>query len=185
MKISGKTIDYNSKVFKSIFERLFPAMCLLGTRILKDEGKGKDMAQEAFVKLWQNNKEEFADENALRAYLYVLVKNACISALRKEKNITNTSIELGLPIADEAFLNEILREETYRLLRDVINDLSPQATLVVKLSLKGHPNAVIAEELGITLNTVKTVKKRAYKYMRKRLGNQFVSILLTSLVQFF
>ncbi|MEH0157706.1 sigma-70 family RNA polymerase sigma factor [Limibacter armeniacum] len=186
MKVSGITISYNSPAFKSIFERLFPAMCMLASRILKSEEKGEDIAQEAFVKLWQQKQdEEFTDENALQAYLYVLVKNACISHLRKEKNIKNTSIEEGLTVSDEAFLHEVLREETYQLLYDEIKKLSPQAELVVRLTLKGYTNQEIANELSVSINTVKTVKKRAYKALREGLGSQFVTILLTSFIQFF
>lgn len=185
MKLAGNIIEYNSQAFKTIFLRLFPTMCTLASRILKDEDKAKDIAQEAFVKLWRNDTEEFTDENALRAYLYVLVKNACISLIRKENKISSSSLHDGLPIEERAILDEILREETYQLLRDAIEDLSPQASLVVNLALKGYSNLDIADELGVTLNTVKTVKKRAYKALRERLGHQFVTILLTSFIQFF
>lgn len=185
MKISGETIVYNSSAFKSIFEHLFPSMCALATRILKDEYKGKDIAQEAFVKLWQKDTEDFKDENALRAYLYVLVKNACISLIRKEKNNKDVSVEDGMLIPEQEFLNEILREETYKLLREGIKKLSPQAEIVVRLTLNGYSNADIADEIGVTINTVKTVKKRAYKSLRQMLGDQFVIIMLTNFIRFF
>ncbi len=185
MKISGKIIHFDSKAFQGLFEKLFPSMCMLASRILKDEAKGKDIAQEAFVKLWEKDQKEFADENSLKAYLYVLVKNACISYIRSEKNIQKTSLEEGESIADEDYLGEVLREETYVLLYDAIKELSPQAEQVVLLALKGLKNQEIAGELNITLNSVKTVKKRAYKAMRESLGSQFVAILLTGFVRFF
>lgn len=185
MKVSGKTIQYNSAEFNGIFGRLFPHMYMLASRILKNEDLGKDIAQEAFVKLWQNDTEEFASEKALQAYLYVLVKNACISHFRKEKKINNTSIEDGLDVIQQSFLNEILREETYKLLHEAINELSPQAELIMRLALNGYSNEDMANELQITINSVKTVKKRAYKKLRELLGNQFVTILLTNFIQFF
>ncbi len=186
MKINNIHIDYNSNAFKVIFNDLFPSLCSLATRIVKDDEKGKDLVQEAFVKLWNNPKEEFSDQNALRAYMYVLVKNACISLLRKEKNKLNLSIDDHRDVANEEhFIDEILREETYRLLRDAIEQLSPQASQVVKLALKGYSNQEIADELDVTINTIKTVKKRAYKFLRERLGHQFIVILLTELIKFF
>ncbi|SFT12772.1 RNA polymerase sigma-70 factor, ECF subfamily [Zhouia amylolytica] len=185
MKVSGKTIQYNSAEFKTIFEHLFPSMCVLASRILKSEDKGKDIAQEAFVKLWRKDTEEFTDQKALQAYLYVLVKNACISELRKEAKHKSTILEEGLTISQQAFLNEILREETYKLLHIAIKELSPQAENVVKLTLQGYQNQDIANELNVTVNTVKTVKKRAYKALRTKLGNQFIAILLTNFFDFF
>ncbi|MEL0454676.1 sigma-70 family RNA polymerase sigma factor [Flavobacteriaceae bacterium SZ-1-7] len=185
MKVSGKTIQYNSLEFKGIFERLFPHMCVLGSRILGSDDKGKDVAQEAFVKLWQRDNEDFNSERALQAYLYVLVKNACISQLRKDKKYNSTTLDEGLTVSQQSVLNEILREETYKLLYDAIKELSPQAEEVVNLALKGYTNQNIADELDITINSVKTVKKRAYSKLRKTLGSQFVTILLTNFIQFF
>ncbi len=185
MKIGGKEINYSSKAFKEIFERLYPPMCALAGRILNDSDKAQDVAQEAFVKLWQKCDEAFTDENALRAYLYVLVKNSCISVIRKEKRSLTTDIEDGLSISEKDFLNEVLREETYILLRDAIDGLSQQASKVITLALKGLSNQDIAEDMGVTLNTIKTVKKRAYKTLREKLGNQFVIILLTQFIDFF
>ncbi len=186
MKIANVHIEYNSEEFKRIFTDLFPSMCVLAGRILKDDEKGKDIAQEAFVKLWKNSDEEFNDEKGLRAYLYVLVKNACLSLIRKEKKISNSSLDdyTHLPL-DDHFIDEILREETYRLLKVAIDQLSPQAKKTVELALKGYSNQEIADELNVTLNTIKTVKKRAYKFLREKLGHQFVLILLTKFIQFF
>lgn len=185
MKISGKKIAFRSEEFRCIFERLFPRLCLLSSRILDSEEKGKDIAQEAFVKLWEKDNQDFEDENALMAYMYVLVKNACISQLRKEKRILNTSINEEITISDQEFLNQILREETYNLLHEAICQLSPQAERVVMLTLRGYTNELIADELGVTINTVKTVKKRAYKTLRQKLGKYYVTLLLTNFIQFF
>lgn len=185
MKIAGKTITYNSKEFNVLFERIFPSMYLLAAKLLGSEEKGKDIAQEAFVKLWERDVEDFESEKALTAYLYVLVKNASISYLRKKSNKDHLSLDEGLQIPNQEFYNEILRQETYKLLHTAIKDLSPQAQQVVNLTLHGYKNQDIAIELNITVNTVKTVKRRAYKVLRQKLGNQFVAILLGSFFEFF
>ena len=185
MKIGGKIIEYNSREFKVLFDRLFPAMSMLAARILRSQEKGQDIAQEAFVKLWHKDSEDFKDEKALRVYLYVLVKNACLSLLRKEKKIKSTSIEDGLPLAEQEFLNEVLREETYQLLRGAIKKLPPQGARVVDLTLKGYKVKDIAEELNVSVNTVKTLKRRAYNSLRESIGDQAVVLLLTNFIQFF
>ncbi len=178
MKVSGKTIEFDSHAFRLLFERLFPPMCLLASRILKDEEKGKDVAQEAFVKLWEKDQEDFASEAALRAYLYVLVKNACLNLIQKENRVQNSSVDAALHLPEKEFLNELLKEETYQILRYAINELSPQAGQVMSLMLKGFSNQDIADQMGITLNTVKTVKKRAYRTLRDLLDDELVLVLL-------
>ena len=185
MKIAGKVILYNSKEFNEIFDRLLVHMFMLASRILKNDERGKDIAQEAFVKLFQKDTEDFESEKALQTYLYVLVKNACISELRKDKKVQNSPLEDGLSVSQQAFLNEILREETYKLLHKAIAGLSPKAEQVVRLTLEGYSNDDIANELGVTINTVKTVKRRAYKNLRELLGDQYITILFTNFIQFF
>lgn len=49
-------------------------MFMLASRILKNDERGKDIAQEAFVKLFQKDTEDFESEKALQTYLYVLGK---------------------------------------------------------------------------------------------------------------
>ncbi len=186
MKVAGTIVEPTSMEFRKLFEKLFPSLVVLAVRILNDEEKAKDVAQEAFIKLWQKADEEFKDENALKAYLYVLVKNACISVIRKESKVTQENIENHHQVSSDKFiLDEILREETYQMLSSAIANLSPQAQNVVKLALKGLSNPEIADQLDVSLNTIKTVKKRAYKALRDQLGHKFVAILLLELINFF
>ncbi len=178
MIVEGRTISYDSAEFKDLFDRLYPSMCMVADRFFKNSALSQDMAQEAFVKLWQKEDEEFESEQALRKYLYVLVKNASISELRKEKKIENSPIEEHKNLlTDKEFLDEVLKEETYRLLQDAISNLSPQTKKIIRLSLKGYINKEIAEELDVSINTVKTLKQRAYKTLRDQLGNEFLVIL--------
>lgn len=182
MKFEGKVIDYNSPAFKLLFERLFPPMCMLASRILKDDVKGKDVAQEAFVKLWEKEQQEFTNESSLRAYLYVLVKNACLNLIQKESKVLNSSVDAALHVPEKEFLIEVLKEETYRNLRIAIKELSPQAEEVMNLMLQEYSNQEIADELGISINSVKTVKKRAYRTLRNMVDNEEYIILFFNLI---
>lgn len=184
MKLAGNDIDYDSPKFKAIFMRLFPLMCTLASRILKDEAEAKDVVQEVFVKLCQHTQESFSDERALRSYLYVLVKNTCLNTIRKNSKTTNTLLQEDTLIMERICLDEIIKEETYFLLNSAIESLSPQAAEVIKLSLKGYTNEDIANKLGVTLNTVKTVKKRAYNSLRHTLGDYLFYTFLIYFVKF-
>jgi len=168
-----------------MFERLFPPMCLLATRILKDDEKGKDVAQEAFVKLWEREQQDFVSEHALRGYLYVLVKNACLNLIEKEGRIQSSSVDAALHLPEKEFLHELLREETFQILRYAISGLSPQAEEVMNLMLKGFSNQDIADQLGITVNSVKTVKKRAYRSLREILDAELIMVLYHTFINFY
>ena len=52
-------------------------------------------------------------------------------------------------------------DETSRLIAEALAKLSPQARRVMEMTLEERPLQEIAKELGVTVNTVKTVKYRA------------------------
>ena len=178
MKIAGHSIEYNSKEFKEIFERLFPTMCLVAVKFLNDSDLSKDVVQDSFVKLWEKEQKDFEDERAFTVYMYVLVKNGCISQLRKDSKLIPISLEKEIGIPDQEFVNEVLIQETYKMLYSAISELSSQTQQVLKLTLKGYKNQDIVNELNVSLNTVKTVKKRAYKALRDKLGSNYADVFL-------
>ena len=60
-----------------------------------------------------------------------------------------------------------------------IDQLPPQTRNVILLNLEGKTSPEVAEELGISVNTVKTIKLRAYRVLRERLkGIQWLLLLL-------
>ena len=73
----------------------------------------------------------------------------------------------------------ILEEEVHAMVYDAIKDLSERSRRVVILTMEGLSNPEIAKELGVSVNTVKTIKLRAYRVLRERLkGIQWLLLLL-------
>jgi len=186
---AGK-IDIRKTDFRSIFDRYFPSLCVFANRFVNDEDLSKDMVQEVFLKVW-NSATEFESEKSLKVYLYLATKNTCFDYLKKEKRKKQTGdfdterINDDTHLEDDSVMLEIIREETYRQLEDAIDLLPEQARKVVLLNLKSFSNQEIAEELNVSINTVKTHKLNAFKKLRVLLGNQFVVLLLIEFYQFF
>jgi len=63
--------------------------------------------------------------------------------------------------------------------------LPGKAKEVVRLNLKSLSNLEIAEELNVSINTVKTHKLSAFKKLREQLGKQYIVFLLVDFYQFF
>lgn len=184
MKYRGNKIKIDSRRFNNIFETNFPSLCFFAQKLLPETDQVKDIVQEAFIKLWGCN-IDFENDKSVKAYLYVLVRNSCYDHYKKKQNIESIDQFDEDVISEENFLAEIVREETYCLLDNAINDLADQTKKVVILTLNGNTNSDIATELDISINTVKTLKLRAYKNLRHQLGKQFVAILFTELINFF
>ena len=70
-----------------------------------------------------------------------------------------------------------IEEEYYRMVHHMIASLPRERREVMLLTLEGKKNEEIATELDISVNTVKTLKKRAYSYLRERLPREAVGLL--------
>lgn len=71
--------------------------------------------------------------------------------------------------ADSEFKSMIIEEEAIYALYTAVDRLPAQTSRIVRLSLKGFKNQAIAEELGISVNSVKTLKYNALHTLRKEL----------------
>ena len=75
LQLSDKT------VFKQVFERYYPLLCLYVQSILQSEEDAEDVVEELFIALWLQ-KRSFQDQDSLRFYLYRLAKNATLNYLK-------------------------------------------------------------------------------------------------------
>ncbi|MDQ1770626.1 RNA polymerase sigma-70 factor [Labilibaculum sp. A4] len=166
----------DSKAFEALFNQLYPSMCVLAREYVKDDGMAEDIAQEAFVKLW-NARDRYEDITSVKSFLYVMVKNLSLNSLKRDK--LGSKFTESLDKEDYYYFNNrIVEEETYRILQQAIDELPHRSAAIMNLSLLGVRNHEIAERLGISVNTVKTLKYNSMKTLRVKLKNYFFILLL-------
>lgn len=89
------------------------------------------------------------------------------------------NLELVLWLSEEGDEEFLLEDEVHAMVYEAIKDLSEQSRRVVIMTMDGASNPEIAEQLGVSVNTVKTIKLRAYRVLRERLkGLQWLLLLL-------
>jgi len=166
----------NIEAYEGLFKKYYLSMCMVACRIVGDEDIAKDIAQEVFIRLWEK-RETYDFEVTPDIFLYVAVKNRCFDYLRKQKKMP---VQDNLSAADhEYFFRDILiEEETYRIVNEAIDALPAQSRRIMKLSLEGKQNKEISEELGITVNTVKSLKYKAMDVLRVTLKDYYYVLLL-------
>ena len=190
MDLSTKKIHIRKMDFEAFFNQMFPSLCVFACRFVNNEEVAKDLVQDVFTKIW-NSAVEFESEQSMKTYFYLSTKNKCFDYI-KHKKVTKTDLSLSEKYDTEAFkiseddvINEIIREETYKLLKDSIKQLSPKSREILLLNLKGFSNQEIAEQLGVSINTIKTHKLHAFRKLREIFGNQYVILLFTEFYQDF
>ncbi len=166
------------KEYKSLFDKLYTSLCLFANNYLKNLEVSKDIVQEVFIKIWED-KIEFQNENTIKSYLYTSVKNKSLDYLKSKyvKKTEHFSIsEMRKLETEPFFLREVVILETSSIIENAINTLPNKCAQIIKLSIKDFTNAEIAEELGISVNTVKTQKKIGYKRLKPLLKDYFILI---------
>lgn len=176
-EIFGAIRRRDHSVFKQLFESYFKKMTFFAEYFLMDRDEAEDVAQEVFVELW-NKAPELADISNLKSYLFVQVRNRCLNKL-KHLHVEDHYKEWLLEAQAYAEIPEVeIDQELLQRVYDVIEELPDQSRLIFKSCvLEGKKYKDVAEELGISVNTVNTQMKRAYKYIRTRLGVSFLMII--------
>ena len=163
------------KAFKQFFESFYPSVCVFAQKYLKDTALAEDLAQEAFIEYWKI-KENFMDIKAIKGFIYTVTKNKCLNDIKLRK-IRENLLQMA-NTSDEYFYELILEEEAYSVVHRAVNRLAPQSRKIVWLSMEGSKNQEIADQLNVTINTVKTLKKNAYRELRNQLKDQTLVLAL-------
>ncbi len=155
--------------FKKLYITLFPLLCVYVYRIINDESETKDIVQESFIAYW-NRRTQFDNIDAVRAFLYSVTKNRCYNFIR-DREISDRYRSHTYILADKKLLNDLIFEnEVYSILHNAIKKLPDQTGKIIRMSMSGFKNRIIAENLEISINTVKTLKKTGYKFLRNILS---------------
>ena len=156
---------------KDIFERLFSdyygILVCYAQKYTKREDIAEDIVQDVFASLWEENRI-FPSQANFRSFLYISIRNAAFDYLRHQ-NVESRYIEEALTanrfLSDDSFQEE----EVFRLLFKQIDLLPERCREIFLLHLEGYDNDAIAKKLSLSIETVKTQKKRAMKTLRNNL----------------
>lgn len=149
------------------------------SKIVDSHDDAEDVVQEVFLAVYEGV-HSFANVSELTNYLYKACYNNSGQFLRNH-NIHSKALDaLDNPEleSDEDLYTLSIREEVIRQLYHCINELPSEQKKIMMLRISGKNWNEIAEILGLSINTIKTQKSRSYKYLRKRLDESQLTILL-------
>ncbi len=172
----------NSKdrlVFKIFFEKNFSSIVMFADRYLNDMETAADVAQECFIRLWHEN-IIFETEDKVKGFLYITARNLALNKL-KHDSIVSQYVKHGMLESEEYLRDNVIEEEVYSIIYKAIDELAPQSKKIILLSLQEFSNGEIAEKLGISVNSVRTLKQNAYKKLKGLLKNYFYLLFLFDL----
>lgn len=150
---------------EELFRYNYRPLCMYALHYLHDADSAEDIVQECFTTLWEKLEQGFPIANR-RAYLYMSVRNRCLDVLRKkgiETESLNPNDNYG--IIDDDDLQERSRIEAS--LWTAIDSLPEKCRQVFLMSKRdGLKYEEIAEELGLSVNTVRNQISKALNTLK-------------------
>ena len=148
------------KEFDTYFRKLYLPLGMFALRIIGDADIAEDMVSDSFYKVWQKNLEGSEFKN-FKSYMYQTVRNECLSYIRNKKEIENIE---NIPDITEESIDTSERDAK---IWKAIDELPEKCRQVFLLSKReGLSNEEIAEEMGVSIKTVKNQMTKAFSRLR-------------------
>lgn len=153
------------KEFETYFRQLYVPLGMYALRMVDDADVAEDLVQDAFVKAW-TYLGEGRRIDSFAPFMYRTVRNVCLTYLRDRRETVG---EECIPDADDEAIDTSFRDAR---IWKAIDDLPEQCRRVFLLSKRdGLSNEEIAEELGISVKTVKNQMTKAFSRLREALSD--------------
>ncbi len=174
MKLSDAQILDNLKkgepsAYKQLFDRYYMPLSIYALKYCDSFQLAEDIVQELFIKLW-DEKIYLKLEGAVSPYLFKSVKNNTLKAIKKNSKYHFEELEdqINKLITNDIDIESI--EADKKRLYEELESLPPKSKEVFKaIVLDNLKYKEVAEQLDISVNTVKTHYSRALKQLRNSL----------------
>lgn len=157
--------------FERLFNRLYPRVKLFAMQLLKHEDEAEDVAQNVFAKLWEMP-EKWSEDN-LDSYVFVMTRNHVLNVIRYRKIHEIGGVECDdnadatLP-SEQGADDPLYYEEALLLMRLTLDRMPERRRQIFEMSrMQGLSNAVIAEQLQLSVRTVEHQIYLALKELKK------------------
>ena len=124
----------------------------------------EDMVQETYTRAFAAS-AQFVPGTNLKAWLFKILRNACIDLARKRRVVEEVFDENEMPAADSGVLHSVQAHE----IEAAVLSLPEAARAVILLDLEGFTESESAEILGCAVGTIKSRLARARAALRERL----------------
>jgi len=185
--LSSKIRRGDTSSFELIYRRHHQQLFYLAQRYLKDQGLAEDAVQDVFVKLWAKRKQ-LDPGRPVKGYLFTMLKNHVLNMIRDRKREVLSAYTETIDTEVERCQTEdaVIYDQYKHIMQQGLQRLSARKKQVFELkTFKGLSNAQVAEELLISVNTVKTHFYHGSRFLRNYLEKHANISSIFLLISFF
>jgi RNA polymerase sigma-70 factor (family 1) len=169
--------------FKTFFLKHHATLVLYAYRFTDNQQAAEDIATDAFVAVWKRQNSETKIQN-LKSYLYRATRNACYNELKRRSGEDKRYKKLTVPEFDATALENMIYAQTMGKIYETMDKMPKRMREVFILHyIHGKKLPEIAEELGLSINTIKTHKQRAIELLQKSFRGMPLVVIIEMLRQ--
>jgi RNA polymerase sigma-70 factor (ECF subfamily) len=165
----------DEEAFNRLYCKYRTTLLIEAKRYLQDEQEAQDIVQDFFINLWEkklynNIVQDEKSRQSVKSYFTVSIKYRCINRQLQKDRWDNALKMFPFLKTPPSTSDQLENKEQRQALITAMNEIPPKAGEVFRLAyLDGKKHHEIAEELGISANTVRNHIAFSLKFLRKKL----------------
>ena len=168
------------EAFDLLYEKYSGKLYRFGLKYLKSTAEAEELVQSVFLKLWENYKT-LKKESSFKSYLFTIAYNDICKLFRKrtynQKFIKEKLYENSQSSSQSE--ESVDYQSALTQVRKIIDKLPErQRTIFEKSRFEGKSTKEISEEIGLSCGTIDNYISKSLKFIRFRLQNENLPVIL-------
>lgn len=170
------SVSVFNKVYNANYQKVFD----FSYKLCGDRHRAKDITQQCFLRLWEKIDTISSGDEDIFPLLFVIVKRVVIDEGRRNTVAlaAHKEIHLSTPVSVNETENSLNYKQIKHQLNNVLQLLPDKPRTVYQFRNSGYSHQEIADMLNISVTTVRTHLKTATHFVRKKLNNITMLILI-------
>lgn len=175
--ITTKIKNGDESGLRMLFDLYYMPLCIYAYQFLDSYEKAEDVVQEAFIDLWEKDRmHDFS--GSIKSYLFKVIRNNSIHEAKKDSRFRFEDVEnKAYRIVEENYEMDDFEERKAKLYEEIDKLPKKSKKVFEAIVFEKMQYAKVAEELDISINTVKTHYQRALKQLRNNLDVLIVILM--------
>ena len=166
--------DGDTYSLKVLHDRYYYHMYLYAKKIYHQQPGIEEAVSDCFIKLW-TKRSDIMIERSVKSYLFLMLRNGLIDLMRRRNGVALVEISSLPEFPDNETQNDL---DQYARLYTALEKLPDQRRRILELAVfESCSYAQVAQQLNISINTVKTQIGRAYRYLKEELDPKSIQLL--------
>ncbi|QTE21332.1 RNA polymerase sigma factor [Polaribacter cellanae] len=156
----------NQAAFKELFDFFYERLYAFSFKYVKNNYAAEEITANTMLFLWEK-RANISNIKDIKPYLYKVTRNASLDYLKNKDKVVRLDFN---SVSLLYFDKYIIEEEVHAILLKAIENLPSKCKRVFELCcIEGVKYKDVAEDLNISINTVKSQRRRALALLK----NQF------------